>query len=135
MNRLPEITMMTRQETNGNLQATNATMSDAGTNTYRVVAVGATPDQSQTPNNNTTRSVVSQAPSSMATIIVPEGGVGVIVPGAVYPFHLFRYPDEEDYNLYLSNKRENKYLEQVLSALEGHVSLYSLLLHKLIKYR
>jgi hypothetical protein len=97
-------------------------MSDAGTNTYRVVAVGATPDQSQTPNNNTTRSVVSQAPSSMATIIV-------------YPFHLFRYPDEEDYNLYLSNKRENKYLEQVLSALEGHVSLYSLLLHKLIKYR
>lgn len=125
MDGMPERTRMPHQKTNDNIQATNIALYDAGTNTDRVVTVGATPDQSQTPNKNTSRSIASQTPSSMATVIVPEGGVGVIVPGAVYPFHLLRYPDEEDYNLYLSNKLENKYLEQVLSALEGHVNSYS----------
>jgi hypothetical protein len=44
------------------------------------------------------------------------------MPGEVYPFHLFHYPNLHDYNINLYNNSCDKCLDLLLNDLATHVS-------------
>ncbi len=72
-------------------------------------------------------------------ITAPAAALGdaprVVQIAEVYPYHRCRYPDREDFDKYLSNEHcpvpFDKILEQILAALELHVSFISSILPSL----
>jgi hypothetical protein len=110
---------MLRQGISDNVPATSTAMSGAGTLVDPVVIAEA--PSGQTNNNGFPTIIVSQASDFSS----PRA----IVPTEIYPFNLFSYPDHEDYEMYLSNEPEGKFLNQVLNALERHVSVLLTLSH------
>jgi hypothetical protein len=94
-----------------NLQPAGNRMSGVGINIGRLARAMS----SQTPNIGNPNGTL-QTPAQASQI--PRA----IIPGEVYPFHLFHYPDLNDYNINLSNDFRDKCLDHLLNDLATHVS-------------